>query len=599
MRRLIRSLVRLIRPYRASLALVLAAMLLETMVSLATPWPLKVVLDNVVGRSRLPHWLSGFVANFLGGEGKTQIALLAGIAAITIAAIGAGASYADAYLSESVAQRIAHDLRMRTYHHLQRLSLAYYDKHRIGESLSTLTSDINTIQDFASSGTLGILIDLLAVLGMLVLMFWLNWSFTLVAVAIAPPLLWFVGRNKKSLKQATKLMRSNESEMVAVEIQGLESQRVVEAFGAQELEEARLNGVSHATVESALRTRKLKAVLSPVVSVTVAAGTSFVLWRGAGLVVAGALTAGDLTVFLSYLDRFFKPVKDLAKMTNAMAQVAVAAERVQAILETDDVIPERPNARPPNFRRGDIAFEHVAFHYVANAPVLSDVSFRVEPGQFVGIVGPTGSGKSTIASLLPRFYDPTGGRITIDGTDIRDFQLRGFRQNFALVLQDTVLFRGSVSENIAYGRPSASIQEIVKAAELANAHEFIKDMSQGYQTLVGDRGATLSGGQRQRIGIARALIRDSPVLILDEPTSALDSEAEGKVMEALRRLMHGRTVIMIAHRLATLQSADQIIVLKDGRVAEQGTHQTLLSVGGVYEGLHRADSVARTAEFAR
>ena len=268
MRRLIGSLVRLVRPYRASLALVLVAMLLETLVSLATPWPLKVVLDNVVGRNRLPHWMSRFITSFLGGEGKMQIALLAGIAAITIAAIGAGASYADTYLSESVAQRIAHDLRMRTYHHLQRLSLAYYDKHRVGESLSTLTSDINTIQNFASSGTLGILIDVLAVFGMLVLMFWLNWTFTLVAVAIAPLLLWFVASHKRSLKRATTLMRSNESEMVAVEIQGLESQRVVEAFGAQELEEARLSGVSHATVESALRARKLKAVLSPVVSVS-------------------------------------------------------------------------------------------------------------------------------------------------------------------------------------------------------------------------------------------------------------------------------------------------------------------------------------------
>ena len=599
MRRLIRSLVRLVRPYRASLALVLAAMLLETLVSLATPWPLKVVLDNVVGRNRLPHWLSGFITSFLGGEGKMQIALLAGIAAITIAAIGAGASYLDSYLSETVAQRVAHDLRMRTYHHLQRLSLAYYDKHRVGESLSTLTSDINTIQNFASSGTLGILIDVLAVLGMLVLMFWLNWTFTLVAVAIAPLLLWFVARHKKSLKQATTLVRNNESEMVAVEIHGLESQRVVEAFGAQELEEARLNRVSHATVESALRARKLKAALSPVVSVTVAAGTSFVLWRGAGLVVAGALTAGDLTVFLSYLDRFFKPVKDLAKMTNTMAQVAVAAERVQAILETDEVIPERPNARPPKFRRGEIAFDRVAFHYVADAPVLLDVSFRIEPGQFVGIVGPTGSGKSTIASLIPRFYDPTGGMITIDGTDIRDFQLQGLRQHFGLVLQDTVLFRGTVAENIAYGRPSASIREITETAQLANAHEFIKDLPQGYQTLVGDRGMTLSGGQRQRIGIARALIRNSPVLILDEPTSALDSEAEGMVMEALTRLMQGRTVIMIAHRLATLQSADQIIVLKSGRVAEQGTHQRLLTLGGIYASLHRADGLARTTEVVR
>jgi subfamily B ATP-binding cassette protein MsbA len=591
MLRLIRNLV---RPYRGSLAVVLAAMVVETLASLAAPWPLKVVLDNVVGGKHLPAWLNGFVQLALGGAGKTQIALFAGIGFIAIAAIGALASYVDSYVSETVAQAVAHDLRMRTYHHLQRLSLSYYDKHRVGASLSTLTSDIDTIQNFASSGTLGILVDILAVFGMFVLMFWLNWAFALLAAAVAPFLLWFVSRHKRALKNATKEMRSNESEMVAVEMFGLESQRVVEAFGAQELEESRLNQVSRATVQSALRTRKIKAFLSPMVAVTVAASTAFVLWRGAGLVVAGAITAGDLTVFLSYMSRFFKPVQDLAKMTNAVTQVAVAAERVQAILETDEVIPERPNARPAIFPHGEIAFEHVAFEYVAGSPVLTDVSFRISPGQFVGVVGPTGSGKSTVASLVPRFYEPTGGAITIDGADIREFQLQGLRQHFGFVLQDTVLFRGTVAENIAYGRPTASAREIAEAAQLANAHEFIKQMPEGYQTVVGERGMTLSGGQRQRISIARAFIRNSPVLILDEPTAALDVEAEGRVMEGLMRLMRGRTVIMIAHRLATLQAADKIIVLKNGVIAEEGDHQTLLSLGGIYAGLYKAQSEAQT-----
>jgi ABC-type multidrug transport system fused ATPase/permease subunit len=593
MSRLIRNLV---RPYRRGLAVVLAAMLVETLMSLAAPWPLKVVLDNVVGGNRLPHWLNGFLRSVLGGSGKTQIALLAGIGFIAIAAIGAVASYIDNYTSETVAQGVAHDLRMRTYHHLQRLSLSYYDKHRVGASLSTLTSDIDTIQDFASSGTLGILVDILAVFGMFVLMFWLNWSFALLAAAVAPFLLWFVSRHKSALRNATKEMRSNESEMVAVEMFGLESQRVVEAFGAQQLEESRLNQVSQATVHSALRTRKLKAFLSPVVAVTVATSTAFVLWRGAGLIVAGVMTAGGLTVFLSYLSRFFKPVQDLAKMTNAVAQVAVAADRVQTILETDEVIPERPNARPVRIQCDEIAFDHVAFEYVAGSPVLVDVSFRILPGQFVGVAGPTGSGKSTVASLVPRFYDPTGGAITIDGVDIREYQLQGLRQHFGLVLQDTVLFRGTVAENIAYGRPTASAREIAEAAQLANAHEFIKQMPEGYQTVVGERGMTLSGGQRQRIGIARAFVRNSPVLILDEPTAALDVEAEGRVMEGLMRLMRGKTVIMIAHRLATLETADKILVLRNGMVAEEGGHRTLLSLGGIYAGLHKAQSDAKTAE---
>jgi subfamily B ATP-binding cassette protein MsbA len=589
MLRLIRNLV---RPYRGSLAVVLAAMLVETLASLAAPWPLKVVLDNVVTAKHLPHWLDGFVRSVLGGAGKMQIALFAGLGFVAIAAVGALASYIDSYISETVSQGVAHDLRMRTYHHLQRLSLSYYDKHRVGASLSTLTSDIDTIQNFASSGTLGIVVDILAVFGMFVLMFWLNWTFALLAAAVAPFLLWFVSRHKRALRNSTKETRANESEMVAVEMFGLESQRVVEAFGAQELEESRLNQVSRATVQSALRTRKIKAFLSPAVAVTVAVSTAFVLWRGAGLVVAGAMTAGGLTVFLSYMSRFFKPVQDLAKMTNAVTQVAVAAERVQAILQTDEVIPERPNPRPAAFPRGEIAFEHVAFEYVAGSPVLTDVSFRISPGQFVGVVGPTGSGKSTIASLVPRFYDPTGGAITMDGVDVREFQLQGLRGHFGFVLQDTVLFRGTVAENIAYGRPTASAGEILEAAQLANAHEFISQMPRGYQTMVGERGTTLSGGQRQRIGIARAFIRNSPVLILDEPTAALDVEAEGHVMEGLMRLMRGKTVIMIAHRLATLQAADKIIVLKDGVVAEEGSHQALVSLGGIYAGLHKAQADA-------
>lgn len=587
---MIRLIRQLTRPYRRSLALVLAAMLVETLVSLAGPWPLKVVLDNVLGGRRLPNWMNGFLLAASGNSGKQQIAIFAAVAVIGIAIIGAAASYFESYTIETVAQGIAHDLRMRTYHHLQRLSLSFYDKTRVGPSLSTLNSDIGTIQDFASSGTLGIVVDILTVLGMAVLMFWLNWEFTLLAIAVAPFLVWFVFHHKKVVKNATKLVRNNESEMVAVEMHGLEAHRLVEAFGAEDIEEARLNVASQATARAALYARKIKVALSPVVAVSVGVATAVILWRGAGLAVAGAMTVGGLTVFLSYLSRFFKPLQDLAKMSNAMAQFSVATERVQAILKTDEVIPERPNARPAKFELGEIVFQDVAFRYAGGNPVLAGVSFRIRPGQFVGIVGSTGSGKSTIASLLPRFYDPTGGAITVDGIDIRDFQLQSLRRNFGFVLQDTVLFHGTVAENIAYGRPTASPLEITKAAQFANAHEFIRNMPEGYQTLVGDRGMTLSGGQRQRIGIARALIRNSPILILDEPTAALDSESEERVMEGLMRLMRGRTVMMIAHRLSTLQSADKIIVLKNGRIAEEGDHERLLALDGVYAGLHRSQS---------
>jgi ABC-type multidrug transport system fused ATPase/permease subunit len=580
------------------LALVCGAMVMETLMGLAGPWPLKFILDNVAGSSHLPLWLAHLLGPLPAGDDKRAVALWAGVATLVIAAIGAGASYLDSYFTESVAQSVAHDLRMRAYHHLQRLSLAYYDKHQVSTSLSTLTTDIETIQDFASSGTLAILVDLLSLFGMLILMFWLNWDFALVAAAVAPLLIWFVSGFKKAVKKATKAVRLNQAEIVAVEMDGLQSQRLVEAFGTQELEERRLRTASQAAVLSVLRARRIKSAISPVVSITVAACTALVLWRGAGLVLSGAMTVGVLTVFLSYLARFFKPVQELAKMTNAIAQTAVAADRVQAILETDEILPERPNARVPKSLRGDIVFDHVAFCYDSKAPVLRDVSFRVEPGQFVGIVGPTGSGKSTIISLIPRFYDATAGRVRIDGVDVRDYQLQGLRQNFAFVLQDTILFRGTVRENIAYGRPDATAAEIIQAAQLANAHEFIATMPNGYETLVGERGMSLSGGQRQRLGIARALIRNSPVLILDEPTAALDDEAEERVIEALERLMKGRTVVMIAHRLATLRSADKLIVLKDGSVSEEGTHEYLLSLGGVYAGLHDAQEGAVGTEAA-
>ena len=586
MSRLIRQL---IRPYRGTLLLILIAMTVETLMSLAGPWPLKIILDNVVGSHHLPAWFDHFVASPVGGmgPGKMKIAAVAAVSAILIAVIGSLASYIENYYTESVGQWVAHDLRMRTYHHLQRLSLAYYDSHQTGVLLSTITDDIQTIQSFASSATLGILVDLLTIVGMLGLMFWLNWDFALVAVGITPFLLLFVSRFKRAVKKATREVRHRQADIVAVVQQGLESVRVVKAFGRQDLEQEELSEASRATVDAALKARRVKSMLSPVVTVTVALCTAFVLWRGASLILIGTMTAGALTVFLSYLTKFFKPVQDLAKMTNSIAQAAVGVERIQAILETDSVIRESASAREPEAIRGDISFDHVAFGYNKDEPVLLDVSFTVKQGELVGIVGTTGGGKSTVVSLIPRFYDPTSGSVRIDGVDIREYKLDPLRSQIGFVLQDTVLFRGTIRDNIAYGRPGATQKEIEEAAQLANADEFISRMPHGYDTVVGERGLTLSGGQRQRIGIARAVIRNTPILILDEPTAALDTESERLVIEALERLMKGRTVITIAHRLSTIRDADKIIVLKAGVVAEQGTHEELLALGGVYAELHR------------
>jgi ABC-type multidrug transport system fused ATPase/permease subunit len=580
----------LVSPYRGVLLLILLAMLLETAASLAEPWPLKIILDNVVGAHHLPSWLAHLLGTILGGTDRKQVAVIAVLGVVVIAAIGGLASYLDNWFTEIVAQRVAHDLRMRTYHHLQRLSLGYYDKHQIGGLISTLTTDIGTIQTFASSGVLDILVDVFTVLGMLGLMAWLRWDFALVAAAVAPFLLLFVSRFKRMLKKATQEVRKNEEQIVTIEMQGLQAQRVVAAFGTQGLEEERLRGASLATVESALKARRIKSLVLPLTALAVSACTALVLWRGAELVLAGVMTAGVLTVFLSYLTKFFKPVRDLAKMTNSVAQASVAAERTQAIMKTDSAIVERPDAREVGKIRAEIIFDRVAFGYEPGVPVLRDVSFGILPGQFVGIVGPTGSGKSTVLSLIARFYDPTQGAVSIGGTDIRAYKLQSLRQSMAMVLQDTVLFRATIGENIAYGRKSATFADIVQAARIANAHDFIQEMPYGYNTLVGERGLTLSGGQRQRIGIARAVIRNSPILILDEPTASLDIETEASVMEALERAMKNRTVIMVSHRLSALRDASNIIVLREGRVAEQGNHNQLNARGGIYSEIFNAQS---------
>jgi len=587
----------LLRPYRGSLAIILAAMIVQSAMTLAAPWPLKIILDNVVVGRRLDPWMAGLLKPLLTHGHRVHLAMLAALAVVCIAILNAAASYLANYFTESVGQWVANDLRMRTYHHLQYLSLRYYDTHQSGVLLSTITADVLTIQNFASSATLGIVVDMITILGMLVIMFFLNWDFTLVAVAVTPLLLLLASRFKKAVKKSTHEVRKQQSNIVAVVQQDLESIRVVTAFGRQELEQETLQAVSNATVAAALKARQVKALLSPIVSIIVAFCIGFVLWRGSLLILAGWMTAGELTVFLSYLGSFFKPVKDLASMNNSIAQTAVAVERIRTILDADAILPEKLDAREQPIQ-GEIVFDHVAFAYDESCPVLRDVSFTVNPGQMIGVVGPTGGGKSTIMSLIPRFYDPSAGKVLVDGIDVRDYRLQFLRNQIGYVLQETVLFRGTVRDNIAYGRVGATDEEIVEAAKLANADEFISRMPNGYQSFVGDRGDTLSGGQRQRIGIARAIIRNNPILILDEPTAALDTESERLVIEALERLMKGRTVLTIAHRLSTIRDADKIIVLKGGVVAEQGTHDQLLALGGTYAELYSVQFDTTAAKAA-
>ncbi|HMH15011.1 MAG TPA: ABC transporter ATP-binding protein [Edaphobacter sp.] len=596
---MLRFVAGLIRPYRRTLVFILLAMLVETAMSLATPWPLKIILDNVVGDHRMAPWLHRIIGPLLENGSRLHVAALAALAFVLISMLGAIASYIDNYYTESVGQWVAHDLRMRMYQHLQRLSLGYYSNHETGSILSTLTTDIQTIEGFASSSTLNILVDLLTIVCMLGLMFWMNWDFTLIAVAVTPFLLLFVTRFKKAVKKATHEVRKQQSEIVAVVQQGLESIQVVKAFGQEKTEQDLLYGVSEATVSAALKARSIKALLSPVVTITVALCTAIVLWRGAALILAHAMTVGELTVYLAYLTKFFKPVKDLATTTNAVAQAAVGTERIREILDTETMIPEDPNGLEPETLKGEIEFRNIAFGYDAAQAILTDVNLKIAAGQFVGVVGPTGAGKSTVVSLIPRFYDVQAGAVIVDGHDVREYKIKHLRDQIGYVLQDTILFRGTIEENIAFGKPGATKEEIVAAAKLANADEFISRMPLGYDTLVGDRGSTLSGGQRQRIGIARVIVRNSPILLLDEPTAALDSESEKLVIDALEKLMKGRTVIAIAHRLSTIRDADKIVVISGGVVAEDGSHEELMARNGIYAGLHRTQFNAGSDKVGR
>ena len=576
----------LVRPYHRWLVIVFVAMLVEIAMSLAAPWPLKLVLDDALGNHHLPEWLA-WAHDYGIGRHTMGVAVFAGIATLVIAVFAAVATYIDNYYTTSVGQWVANDLRLRIYAQLHRLSLQYYDSAKTGTLMSTITSDVSTVQNFASSSTLGIVVDLMTIVFMLGLMLWLDWDFTLIAIGVTPFLLMFVVRFKKAVKEVTKLVRVKQSEVVAVVQEGLGSIRAVKAFGREDMELAHMQAASQATVEAALKARQVKSLLSPVVSIVVALCTAIVLWRGTSLIIAGSLTAGALTVYLAYLSKFFKPVKDLASMTSTIAQTTVALERIQKILDADQIIRERPDATDPGRAKGEITFENVAFGYAPDAPVLRDVSFNIKPGQVVGVVGPTGSGKSTVLSLVPRFYDPSKGRVMIDGVDVSTRKLDALRAQIGFVLQETVLFRGTIRENIGYGRANATEDEIIAAAKLANAHEFISRMPHGYDSVVGERGDTLSGGQRQRIGIARAVVRNSPIMILDEPTAALDTESERLVIEGLQQLMKGRTVIMIAHRLSTIRDADKIIVMDSGRIVEVGTYDELMRQAGMFSALAR------------
>ena len=576
----------LLQPHVPALSLGLLAVIGEGAANLLEPWPLKIVLDDVFKTRQVHGWLNRLIYSTIGYD-KIAILKFACIAVLAIAVLDAICSYAEKYLTTSVGQWVTHDLRRVLYSHIQRLSLAYHDHKQTGDLISRVTSDIDAIQSFITTGLLSTLINVITLVGMVTVMFYINWRFTLIALSVAPVLFMIVYTYTRRIKKASRAVRKKEGEIVSVIEEVLGSIRVVKAFAREDYELRRLEEESLEGVEISLRARGLKAKLTPIVQIIVAVGTCLVLWFGTRMVLSTTLSAGSLIVFILYLGKMYKPMQELSKMTDAYSKAAVGYERIQEVLQTDKEVKDLPRSRPAPRFRGQIEFEHVHFYYTQDTPILKDVSFKVEAGQVAALVGPTGAGKTTIISLIPRFYDPISGTVKIDGTDIRQFRQKSLRQQISFVLQETVLFHAPVWQNIAYGKPEATRGEILKAAELANASEFVEKLPDGYNTVVGERGMTLSGGQRQRIAIARAIIRNTPILILDEPTSDLDASSEKLVFEALDRLMEGKTTIVIAHRLSTVRKADVIFVVKDGDIVETGKHDDLLQRGGLYSELYR------------
>jgi subfamily B ATP-binding cassette protein MsbA len=562
------------------------AVLGEAIANLLQPWPLKIVLDEVFrshgGKTGVPHYISRFL-----GSDKLAVVEFACFAVIAIALLDAVSTYGEKYLTTSVGQWVTYDLRRAIYAHIQRLSLAFHDQKRTGDLISRVTSDVDDIQSFIASGLLSSLINMITLVGMVCVMFWINWQFTLIALSVAPLLAMVVYTYTRRIKKATRTVRKKESAVFSVVEEVLSSIRVVKAFARERYEQDRLEEASLEEVESALRARSLKAKLTPLVDVIVAVGTCLVLWFGARLTLQGALSVGSMVLFVQYLSKMYKPMQELSKMTDTYSKAAVGYERIQEILQTDNEVRDLKGARRVGKLAGKIEFENVSFSYEPDQPIIEDMSFCIEPGQVAAVVGPTGVGKTTIISLVSRFYDPLEGSVKIDGTDIRKFKQQSLRQHISYVLQDNVLFHGPLWQNIAYGKPEATRKEITHAAELANAMEFIEKLPQGLDTIVGERGMTLSGGQRQRISIARAIIRNTPILLLDEPTSGLDAASEKLVFQALDRLMEDKTTIVIAHRLSTIRRADVIFVVNEGSIVEQGSHKELLKKRGLYAKLHR------------
>ena len=569
-----------LRPYRYPFLGALGQVFLISSFELAKPWPLKIVIDNVLGGKPL-------ALKFASSWPSELLLVVACAALVSVYILLGGLTVLNNFATIRIGQRMVNDLRSDLYMHLQRLSLTFHSRHQVGDLLYRVTADTYAIQTLTMNGLFPIVSALILLVGMFFIMVRLDWQLTLLALSVCPILFLSISLMGSRISSAATHARERESAVYSLVQRAMSSIRVIQAFTKEEEEHRSFMAASHQSLAASLRLYTLQTLYSGVINIVIAVGTAVVVWVGARHVLSGVLTIGEIVVFTSYLASLYGPINSISQTWGLIQGARVGVRRVFEILEKEKGLEDGTRTFAAAGAQGEVSFEDVSFHYLPEQPVLKQVRLHVRKGQTIAIVGPTGAGKSTLLSLLPRFYDPQAGRVKIDGLDIREFTLKGLRRQISMVLQPPLVFPITFAENIAYGRPEAGRDEIVEAARLARIHDHIERLPQGYGTLVGEMGATLSEGERQRLTIARAILRNAPILILDEPTSSVDAETEALIMEGLKSLTAGRTTFIIAHRLSTVRQADRIVVLREGRVVEEGTFTELMGKEGPFALLYR------------
>ena len=572
-----------LRPYTLLFLFCLALVGLQSGLELLKPWPLKLCVDQIIAHKPLEFWGFSVPANVL--SSSAELAIVA-ISLVAISFLSGFVQLANNYLTIKMGQDMVQDFRCELFDHLQRQSLLFHQTRPTGDLLYRLMGDTYSVQTLLMNGVFTTLTSVVLLAGMFFVLLGLDWELTLYAMAVVPLLILAISAVTKRIGNLTYETHMKESQVYSTVENIFNSISLVQAFAREDEERRRFVMESQHSFDRKLSLYSLQTAYGWVIGAITAAGTAYVLYVGARHVLDGELSTGDLLIFLGYLASLYTPLNNIANTMGAIRGSLAQARRVLDVLAEDKSLPEAPDAKPLAISKGEVAFESVTFGYDPERAVLNEVSFVCPGGATVAVVGQTGAGKTSLISLLLRFYDPQKGSITIDGQDLRSVTLKSLRQQVAIVLQDTHLFPMSVHDNIAYGKRTATREEVVRAATLANAHEFIVAMPEGYDTKLDERGSNLSGGQRQRLSIARALLKDAPLLILDEPTSALDAGTEALIMEGLDRLMENRTTFVIAHRLSMMRRADLILVIKDKKIWEMGTFQQLLDKGGEFARLH-------------